>query len=134
MIRERLVPALRETFPDRPFVFSSPPDPIARLPSGCPEIGELAIYDDGHEATVCITQITHGHFNPYDTNLTQEQIDQQVTEDVIDFLRSLFSDHILLYRTPSRSMGGWATLDTTPNPNQLAKGREYFLWSGSYKP
>jgi hypothetical protein len=132
MIRDRLIPAAKGAFPDKPFSFSSPPDPIIRLPSGYAEIGELAIYDDGDEATVCITEITHGHFNPYDASLTQDQVDQEVTEQVIDFLRDLFSDHVLLYRTPSRNIGGWLVIGDAPHEATFAEGREYFLWSGPY--
>ena len=61
MIRDHLIPAVKEAFPDKPFLFSSPPNPIIRLPSGCTGIGDLAIYDDGDNALVCFTEITHGH-------------------------------------------------------------------------
>lgn len=132
MIRDRLIPAIKEAFPEKAFVFASPPDPVVRLQSGSVELGELAIYDDGEEATVCISEITHSHFNPYDASLSQDQVDQMVTEGVVDFLRSLFSDHVLLYRTPSRGMGGWSILGGVPNEDAIVEGREYFLWSGPY--
>ncbi len=132
MIRDRLIPALKEAFPDKPFLFSSPPDPISRLPSGFAEIGDLAIYDDGMEATVCITEITHGHFNPYDVSLSQDQVDQKVAEYVIAFLRDLFSDRVLLYRTPTRGMGGWCVFEDAPKEDAFVEGREYFVWSGPY--
>ncbi len=131
MIRDRLIPAVREAFPDKPFSFSSPPDPIIRLPSGLAEIGDLAIYDDGEEATVCLTEITHGHLNPYDASLAQDQVDQKVTEDVVAFLRDLFSDRVLLYRTPSRGMGGWHVFSGVPNEVAIAEGREYFVLVGA---
>jgi hypothetical protein len=133
MIRDFLIPAVKEAFPGKPFVFASPPDPVIKLPSGLKEIGDLAIYDDGEEATVCITEITHHHFNPYDASLSQAQVDQAVTEYVIDFLRDLFSDHVLLYRTPNRGMGGWSIFNGVPNDDALVDGREYFLWSGPYR-
>ena len=136
MIRDRLIPAVTGAFPDKPFLFSSPPDPIIRLPSGHSEIGDLAIYDDGEEATVCITEITHGHFNPYDPSLSQDQVDHWdhfAIETVVAFLRSLFSDHVLLYRTPTRSMGGWYVFEDAPNEDIFVQGREYFVWSGPYR-
>ncbi len=92
MICDRLIPAIKEAFPDKPFVFASPPDPVIRLPSGFAEIGELAIYDDGEEARVCITAITHNHF-PYEENLTSDILDQKVTEEIIAFLRAPFGDN-----------------------------------------
>jgi hypothetical protein len=133
MIRDTLIPAVKEAFPDKPFLFSAPPNPIITLPSGFAEVGDLAIYDDGAEATICITEITHGHFNPYDTSLSQDQVDQKVTEDVIAFLRELFSDHVLLYRTPTRGMGGWYIFGDVPVEHAFVEGQEYFLWSGPYR-
>ena len=132
MIRNHLIPAVKEAFPDKPFSFSSPPDPIIRLPSGFAEMGDLLIYDHGAEATIWITEITHGHFNPYDESLSQDQVDQKVTEDVIAFLRDLFSDRVLLYRTPTRGMGGWFIFSGVPSEHALVEGREHFLWSGPY--
>jgi hypothetical protein len=133
MIRDLLVPAVQQAFPDKLFVVSSTPHPVLKLGSGCTDVGDLAIYDDGQEATVSITEITHGHFGPNDENLTRDEIDAQVTEDVICFLHALFSDHVLLYRTPERNMGGWSIFEDAPNPDELVAGREYFLWSGPYK-
>ena len=78
MIRDLIVPAVQEAFPHKLFVVSSPPEPVLKLGSGCTDIGDLAIYDDGQEATVSITEITHGHFHPNDESLTQDQIDANV--------------------------------------------------------
>ncbi len=133
MIRDLIVPAVQEAFPDKLFVVSCPPEPVLRLGSGRTDIGDLAIYDDGQEATVSITEITHGHFHSSDESLTQDQIDAHVTEDVICFLHALFSDHVLLYRTPSRNMGGWSIFEEAPDPDYSVTGREYFLWSGPCK-
>lgn len=132
MIRDYLIPAVREAFSDKAFSFSTPPHPIIRLPSGCDQIGNLEIYDDGDEATVCLTEITHGHFNLYDSNLSQEEVDRRVTKDVISFLRELFSDHVLLFRGPSRGSGGWRLFRDVPNDRDFVGGREYFLWSGPF--
>lgn len=60
----------------------------------------MLICDHGEEATVYITEITHGHFNPYDASLTQDQVDKKVTEDVVAFpfwkdIMSVLSDLII---------------------------------------
>jgi len=109
------------------FTFSEPPHAIASLPAKYPKLGRLEIYDDGHEATVCITEITHGHFSSYDDHLTVKGREEAIAGDVTEFLEALFADRVLLYRTPSRSMGGWTRLDISSEPP--VKGREYFLWS-----
>jgi len=132
MIRDHLTAAIKESFPSLPFSFSQSSNLVATLQPPFAEIGKLEIYDDGDEATVSISEITHGHFNPYDATLSEEQRDRQIVEDVISFLRALFADQVLLFRTPSRGMGGWLRLDLSPEPPTLSSGREYFLWSGPY--
>jgi hypothetical protein len=132
MIREHLTAAIRESFPSLPFSFLQSSNLIATLESPFAEIGKLEVYDDGEEATVCITEVTHGHFNPYDSSLTEQQRDQKIVEEVIDFLQALFAGKVLLERTPSRHIGAWRRLDLLPKPPVLNPEREYFLWSGPY--
>jgi hypothetical protein len=132
MIRDHLIAAIKESFPSLPFLFSQSSNPVAKLQPPFAGIGTLDIYDDGEEATVDITEVTHGHFNPYDASLSEEQRDRQIVEDVISFLRALFADRVLLFRTPGRGIGGWVRLDVSPEPPTFDAGREYFLWSGPY--
>jgi len=129
MLRDRLVSALRKNFPEVPFAFGQSPNPVATLPAVVPEIGALEIYDDGDEATVCFTDITHGHFNPYDESLGNSDAETWITNAVVEFLQDLFSDHVLLWRRPDRRTGGWANFKDTPDPTHFVRGREYFLWS-----
>ena len=90
----------------------------------------LTIYDDGDEATVDFSEITHGHFNPYNESLSDEERWGSITESVVGFLRAVFADRVLLYRTPDRAMGGWKCLDVSSESPQRHHGCEYFLWSG----
>src|SRR5688572_20645563 len=97
MIRDRLIPALKREFAGWEIQFDSPPQAIATFPSAQPNVGRVLVYDHGHEATVLIEKITHGHFNPYDDELSESERDEMVTDDVIDFLKALFSDRVLLH-------------------------------------
>ena len=98
------------------------------------EIGDLHIYDDGDRATVIITGITHGDFGVYDENLNTEEKEQIITEDVISFLVTLFSDRVVLYRTFSKGMGGWTVIEQGVKDIEFVAGREYFVWSGPITP
>jgi hypothetical protein len=89
MIRDHLVPAVKEVFPNLAFKISPTSNPIISLSSSSAEIGDLHIYDDGDQATVIITGITHGDFGVYDENLNTEEKEQIITEDVISFLVTL---------------------------------------------
>ena len=131
MIRERLISAIRQTYPEKAFTFSAPPEPIASLPGNIPQVGLLQIYDEGDEATVCFTDVTHSHFSCYETDKTQEQREEIITGDVMDFLEALFSDQVLLYRSRSKSMGGWVQLPAD-EPLRIEADLEYFLWSRVY--
>jgi hypothetical protein len=130
MIRDYLTSAIKKSFPSFPFSFSQSSNLVATLHSAFLGIGRLEVYDDGNEATVSISEITHGHFYSDDAILSEEQRQQQIAEDVIAFLRALFADQVLLFRTPSRGTGGWLRLDLSPEPPIFTSGREYFLWSG----
>ena len=66
MLSSLLLPILRERFPGRGLVEGAPPDPCAVFPGVHPGIRGVSIYDDGHELTVCVDDLTHGHFAEYD--------------------------------------------------------------------
>jgi hypothetical protein len=134
MIRDQLVPAVKEVFPNLGFKISPTSNPIMSLSSGSAEIGDLHIYDDGDKATVIITGITYGDFGVYDENLNTEEKEQIITEDVISFLVTLFSDRVVLYRTSSIGMGGWTVIEQGVKDIEFVTGREYFVWSGPITP
>src|ERR1051326_9234809 len=117
MIRDLLISAIKEAFPDLPFSFSPSSNPVAKLQPSFGEIGTLDIYDDGGEATVDITEVTHGHFSSFDSSLSEEQRDGKIVEDVMDFLHALFADQVLLFHTPNRGVGGWYRLDVSAKPD-----------------
>jgi hypothetical protein len=129
MIRDHLVPAVKEVFANLAFNISPTSNPFISLSSSVAEIGDLHIYDDGDRATVVITGITHGDFGVYDENLNTEEKEQIITEDVISFLVTLFSDRVVLYRTYSKGIGGWTVIEQGVKDIEFVAGWEYFVWS-----
>ncbi len=93
----------------------------------------MSITDDRDEATIYIGDITHGHFNPYNAALTQEQIDTEVTDEVLEFLEEMFADKYLLWKSRDDGSGGWYHLDYLDKPLRHPKNTEYFVWSGPYE-
>ena len=134
MIRDHLVPAVKGVFPHLGFKISPTSNPIISLSSSSAEIGDLHIYDDGDQATVIITGITYGDFGVCDENLNTEEKEQIITEDVVSFLVTLFSDRVVLYRTSSEGIGGWAVIEQGVKDIEFVAGREYFVWSGPITP
>ena len=133
MIRDHLIPALKREFPTWEISFDVPPNPIATFPASQEAVGKVLICDDGYEATVYIEKITHGHFNTYGEALTEDESAKVITEGVIDFLKALFSDQVLLHTNPDNRIGGWERLDLSDGPMQLEGSYRYFLWSKPYE-
>jgi hypothetical protein len=134
MLRDYLISAIRTSFPSLPFVLSESSNPVATLRAPFAEIGELQIYDDGDEATVVFSKVTHGHFGSYDSSLSAEKKELEIVQNVINFLQALFADKVLLFCTPSGSkgFGGWQKIDPSQEPLAFKSKCEYFVWSGSY--
>jgi hypothetical protein len=126
-IRDVLLPALRQRFPDRPFAEGVPPQPVAIFQAEHPAVGDLQILDDGHEVTLVIGPHTHSHFNPYDATLTSAQLAEEVTESVLNFLTDLFADRVLIWSIPGRS-GGWSLL--TGQSSRIPSEACRLIWSG----
>ena len=133
MIRDSLMPALKPHFPHIAFEFLDSSQPFARVTPSHEGIGDLEIYDDGDEATVVITQVTHGHFNPYE-KMPDAERDKWIVEAVIEFLNALFDDRVLLYRTPGQRSGGWQVHNERIDRSRPVPGTEHyecFVWSGA---
>jgi hypothetical protein len=133
MIRDYLVTAIKERFPNVPFTFAESPKPIASLRSPCEPLGGVEICDDGDEITVYFVNATHGHFSCYDEKLDEEEKAKQITSDVIEFLEALLKDRVLIWRFFGGMAGGWRVLSSdemVPGPS-LAK--QQFLWSREIK-
>jgi hypothetical protein len=130
MIRDVLLPMLEQRFPERGLRRGLPPEPIAVFPAIHEAVGDVSIWDDGEEATVGVGTITHGHFNPYDSSLTAEQVAIQVSEDVVGFLEDLFADKVLLWKSPDNASGGWRILGDDGRSSLMDSNDITFLWSG----
>lgn len=128
-LRELLVPTLEAEFPGRGMRVGAPPDAVAVFPAACAEVGEVQIFDDGDEATLVIEHVSHSHFNPYDYGLTAAERAQWITREVVEFLRELFSDRVLLWTAPQRGSGGWRLLDEGEAANAGHTGANAFVWS-----
>jgi hypothetical protein len=132
MIRDYLIHAIKQRFPDVAFAFDEPPKPIASLQSPCQALGEMGICDDGDEATVYFTA-THGHFSCYDESLSVEQREQQITDDVMVFLDALFRDRVVVWQVLGGLAGGWRVLQTGEDEPTSSVARRQFLWTREIK-
>lgn len=134
MLRDYLIPALKREFPEWEIIFDHPPQPIATFPARQETVGRVMVYDHGDEATVLAEHISHAHFNPYDETLKEADRNEWITQTVINFLKALFSDRVLLHVRLDGRGGGWEEFDPHQAPVQLSASSRYYLWSGPYRP
>ena len=137
MIRDYLLPAIKERFPHEPFSFDQPPKPIASLRSPCEALGGIEICDDGDEVTVYFVNATHGathgHFGCYDEKLTEEQKEKEIASDVLEFLEALLKDRVVVWRFLGGMAGGWRVLPPEKQSPKPSFTKQQFLWSKEIK-
>ena len=129
MIQEHLIAGLKSAFPEKTFRFSQPPEPVASLPSPCKALGGLEICDDGHEATVYLTEATHSHFGCYEDQLSIGQKEERISCDVIAFLKALFADRVVVWCFAGGIAGGWRVLQPGEALPKRSHVRRQFVWS-----
>ena len=127
MLSARLLPILRERFPDLGLVVGDPPGVVAWFPGLHPGIRGVSIYDEGDELTVAVDDITHGHFAEYDPTLPEDEHERRIVEAVVEFLSELFADRVAVWgRNDGR--GGWYRIDL--RHSDAPSGVDEFVWSG----
>ena len=129
MLTAHITQALKTEFPEVPFVFPSPPDPIASLLGPCKEFSPLQICDDGDEATIYLGTITHGHLGCYDDDLTEDDKQRRIADDVTDFVRDLLSDRIVAMSMLGGVAGGWRRLSADEALPAHSILKRQFVWS-----
>ena len=105
MLSQKLLPVLRERFPDRGLVEGTAPDPCAVFPGIHPGIRSVSVYDDGDELTLSVDDLTHGHFSEYTEGLSEPEREQRIVERAVEFLEALFADKVVVWS--QQHMGGW---------------------------
>lgn len=127
MLSSLLLPILREKFPGRGLVEGTSPDPCAMFPGIHPGIRGVSIYDDGHELTLCVDDLTHGHFAEYDDQLPLAERERRIVEAVVEFLDALFSDRVAVWGQANVG-GGWRRIDLSESSGWPDVPE--FVWSG----
>jgi hypothetical protein len=101
------------------------PEPCAVFPGIHPGIRRVAIYDDRHELTVVIDDLTHGHFS--DDTAPQATREQRMVDMVVEFLDALFADRVVVWGRHETG-GGWYRPDLGGSGGP--PGAPEFVWSG----
>jgi hypothetical protein len=132
MISDKLIPRVKECFTNSKVKFGAPPEAAVVFPAVHPDVGDIEIYDEGFELTLIAGHFTHGHFSDFDST-SEDEAEQRIVDDVIDFLKRLFADQVTLWGSHI-SGGGWCDRDDTDDsiPDVLVdmkQGRQPGLWN-----
>ena len=87
----------------------------------------VSIFDDGHELTVVIDDLTHGHFAEYDDGLPEAERERRIVDSVVEFLDDLFADRVAVWGQQNVG-GGWYRVDLSESG--VPAGIAEFVWSG----
>ena len=105
--------------------------PFAVFPAAHPDVGDIAISDEGDEVTVALGNFTHCHFANYDQGIDDAARVRRIGESQVEFLEDLFADRIEMYGS-HRGGGGSRRISAEPR-GVLSKalfGRKTYVWSG----
>lgn len=127
MLRQVAINALQARFGDVVSVRDDPQE-FAVFPAKHPEVGDLFVADDSDELTIYIGEITHGHFNVYGDDLTEEEHAEAIAEDLVEFLVDLFDDKYFLYK--GRWGDGWSRAELVKDSDLKSRRTRWFMWSG----
>jgi len=127
-IREVLISRLTERFSARGLRVGEV-EPFATFPAAHAAVGDVSIWDDGHEATVGLGTITHSHFDCWNTTLSDLERSEFIADEVMSFLGDLFEDRIVIWRSPDRRSSGWRTVGQSNEMSLMDEADETFVWS-----
>jgi hypothetical protein len=97
---------------------------VATFPAKCAEVGDVVVKEADEGVIVYVGSFTHVHYNPLYTR--HGSLHKTVSECVL-FLRDLFSDRVLLWRTRK---GDGCLHILKAGKRASAKERPTFVWSG----
>jgi hypothetical protein len=126
MLRTRIKERLREELPSTPFEYFE--DRKFAVLRGHPSVGDVTLLDDGDELTMEVGSITHHHFNPYDPSLTESEAAEIIGSQLIEFIRALVADEVLMWKTVGGG-GGCRHIESDEVLPRPGIGVEFYLWS-----
>ena len=122
----KLIPRLLERFPDRGLRIHDVKRPVVTFPASHPDVGDLTIDDDDVEWTIAVGRLTHGHFSPWNENVSQNEREEEVIAHVLAFLDAVFADQMVCWSADKS--GGWHRRGDGPIVRR--PGARRFTWSG----
>ena len=131
-----LLGALLARFRDEGLLVGAPSGPLAIFPAKHPQVGDLTIsrphLDGIIGVEITIGDALHDHLDNIDTHLPVAQRAERLAGDVVRFVRELFSDRLLFWRSMDGQSVGWRECGNAAHRDPLVlDDRSYsvYLWS-----
>lgn len=156
MLREILLGAITSQLDGRAMQIGTPADVVApaaygelvvRFPGADPTVGDASVWIPDERLSpserVCSAAVSVGEvlvqyaFNNYDTHLAAPERATRVARDVVRFLRELFADRVLLWRSEDGSKRAWRERGDAGYLEPLVMDDSTYrrcLWSGPLPP
>ncbi len=112
MTLDRFITGFKLRFPGQPYTLRQSDDTVV-IPCDNPEIVAIEVQNDLDELIVFVGNFTHGHFDCYDESLSPVEKEQDIAEQVLEFLSDVFSNKVEFYHSKSGG-GGWRPAGTGP--------------------
>jgi hypothetical protein len=129
--RETLIKELERAFP-RAFS-SEPHEPgaAATFPPKHPIVGEAGVWEEENGVAIGVGSITHFHIDAEGGDLSIPGAEERLAREVVAWLRDLFSDNVLLWRSRKyRGLGGHRRHSDDAFWSLMGPEDETFRWSG----
>jgi len=104
---------------------------VAEFVGKSPLVGPATVWDNETDAMIVVGDITHLHIDFSDGDPTTPNSNERIADAVIDWLNALFTDEILLWRSPSSpGAGGHQRFEADAVFSLMGPEDETFRWSG----
>ena len=131
LLTDRLIAMLQTRLPHQPMNVGGAEDVVVVFPAAHSDVGDIEVHDNGDELIVMVGKFTHTHFSNYDQGLSNSERAQRIADDVVAFLKDVFSDRIEFFGTHIGA-GGWR--ERRPKQrgilSKLVFGSKTYVWSG----
>jgi len=118
---------LEKELPKLDFSFNEN-DLIVSIHSNNEEFGNIEIEDDYEELIVEVGNFTHWHAGCYEEGLSEQEMFLRISESVIDFIKDLINDEIVLWGSHKNGGGFYY-----PEHEKRTSKEQQWVWSGKYE-
>lgn len=140
MLSKVVTTFLQERIPERieEVTLGGERTPFIRIKATESDFGDIELYDDGDEVTIVFGRFTHSHFSNYEDDLSLEEKETHIAEDVFDVLKATFDDELEFWGSHEGS-GGFQGVDYVAEQDRGMLSRmfggknskTFYRWSGA---